>query len=172
MYDNNFSISVSLDGPQEEHDRNRVTVNGSPTFEKVIKNIYLADKILKEYNKNNIDKDDNANALLVLTTFDNLTDIEKVEDFFSKNKILDDKIIRISKVKDINTAYYTKQNSNRYVVDKLKKLQNTYLDSVDKDFKPIQFLNRLFKSITRDAEFDIAYQEEALKENKTLLHMI
>lgn len=39
MADNNFSVRVSLDGDEENHDAHRVTGQGKPTYQKIIENI-------------------------------------------------------------------------------------------------------------------------------------
>ena len=48
---NNFGLSISLDGPREEHNRNRILKNGEKTYDVVYQNIQkscsdIADKIL------------------------------------------------------------------------------------------------------------------------------
>lgn len=48
----NVSLMVSLDGPQEINDRNRVFINGRGTFQSVMKQISLAKKLEPKYAKN------------------------------------------------------------------------------------------------------------------------
>ena len=48
--DNNYLIGLSLDGPRELHDANRVDKGGGPTFDKVMKVLRLLQKHGVEYN--------------------------------------------------------------------------------------------------------------------------
>ena len=49
--DNDFNISVSLDGPEEIHDRYRVLKNGLGTFEIIMNNLKRIYKFNSEYFK-------------------------------------------------------------------------------------------------------------------------
>jgi len=52
LVQNRVMVRVSLDGPQEVHDKNRVDVRGRPTFDRVIKNLKrLRDYDLDYYHK-------------------------------------------------------------------------------------------------------------------------
>lgn len=49
---NKFSLTVSLNGPQEMHDRYRIFCNGNPTFEAVVKNLKkIRDRDEEYYNQ-------------------------------------------------------------------------------------------------------------------------
>lgn len=48
--DNHFLVGVSIDGPQEFHDRYRLTVTGQPTFHQVMKGIELLNHYGVEWN--------------------------------------------------------------------------------------------------------------------------
>lgn len=50
LHDNNFLVGISLDGPKEIHDLNRVDVNNSGTYNEVMKTIDLFNKYKVEYN--------------------------------------------------------------------------------------------------------------------------
>ena len=71
LVENNVAISVSLDGPKEEHDRLRVTVNGRGTFDKVYENLTSL-----------VERHPDYNAGLVLSCYDCGTDLESVVEFF------------------------------------------------------------------------------------------
>lgn len=49
-----FNLAISLDGPQEMQDRNRVFINGGGTFDTVMKNIQLIKSIDFEYYKRKV----------------------------------------------------------------------------------------------------------------------
>ncbi len=48
--ENNYLIGLSIDGPRELHDANRVDKGGGPTFDKVMKGLRLLQKHSVEYN--------------------------------------------------------------------------------------------------------------------------
>jgi uncharacterized protein len=50
LHDNNFLVGLSLDGPQDVHDRYRVDAKGRGTHEKVVQTSELFDKYKVEYN--------------------------------------------------------------------------------------------------------------------------
>jgi uncharacterized protein len=50
LHDNNFLVGLSLDGPQELHDKYRVDAGGNETHEKIIRTSALFDKHRVEYN--------------------------------------------------------------------------------------------------------------------------
>ena len=69
-----FSIAVSLDGPEEEHDRNRVYANGKGTFKDIMKNVsYVMEK---DYKK-----------IFSLAIFDWKSDLFKLQKFFDKEDL-------------------------------------------------------------------------------------
>jgi His-Xaa-Ser system radical SAM maturase HxsB len=51
LIDNGVNLCTSLDGPKRVHDKNRKTLDGSSSYDKVI---YWIDRIKKEYRKRNI----------------------------------------------------------------------------------------------------------------------
>ncbi|MGB9830481.1 MAG: hypothetical protein ACPLSP_00265, partial [Fervidicoccus fontis] len=54
---NSFTVNISLDGPQEEHNRNRIYSNGEGTFRMIMENIEkMRERIMKlGLNKESID---------------------------------------------------------------------------------------------------------------------
>jgi len=52
LIENKFSLTVSLNGPQQVHDRYRISLNGGPTFEAIIQNLRkIRDKDEEYYNQ-------------------------------------------------------------------------------------------------------------------------
>ncbi|MDD3383695.1 MAG: radical SAM protein [Bacilli bacterium] len=54
LYNNNFHLLVSLDGPQWIHDAGRITINNSGTYEKIFNNLMMIKNKYPVYFKNNI----------------------------------------------------------------------------------------------------------------------
>lgn len=52
LQDHNFNLFISLDGPKEINDKNRVFADGRGTFDSVMKKIELINKITPDYFKN------------------------------------------------------------------------------------------------------------------------
>jgi uncharacterized protein len=50
LHDNNFLVGLSLDGPKEVHNLNRVDSKADGSFNKVMRTVYLFDKYKVEYN--------------------------------------------------------------------------------------------------------------------------
>ena len=162
MYDNNFTVNISMDGSKEEHDRNRVDINGNPTFERVYNNILLANRIISENHYQELTNNGKTPFLSILNTFDNLTNIHDVERFFLSNSELDKKISRISKVKSIHTNYYSKQKSNNDIKKRLIEMQDKYLNDILENNDISRYSELLVKSVVRPVEFNIAYKKENL----------
>lgn len=75
IVENDFLVAISLDGPQEEHDKNRISKGGEGSFGVVWNNI----KRLKEYNEKYFET--NVIFELTLSTNHNLT---RVDTFFNE----------------------------------------------------------------------------------------
>ena len=52
--ENNVEITISLDGPQDIHDKNRIFPNGVGSFNTVIKNIESIKRLHHDFFENNI----------------------------------------------------------------------------------------------------------------------
>ena len=72
---NNFLVSISIDGPKIEHDRNRVKENGLGTFDIVFRNI-----------KTFWGRYPNYEPLSFLVTYDLKTDLSRLRVFFDSHK--------------------------------------------------------------------------------------
>lgn len=128
---NNFLVSFSLDGDKFNHNRNRVSINGLNTHDRIIKNIIKYNDKLKYYKRDTL--------INITCCFDNYTDMEKVTSFFEKlrNKVENLNII-YNKIYEIDTTYYSfckdRYKNNIYNID-----ENTYINSVkilfDKHYK-------------------------------------
>lgn len=73
LSENNFLVGISLDGPKELHDLNRIDIYGSGTYNKVMKAICLFNKYKVEYN------------VLFVVTGASAKHANKIYKFFKKN---------------------------------------------------------------------------------------
>jgi uncharacterized protein len=127
---NNFHILISLDGPKEIHDKNRIYPNGSGSFNKVVQNLAEIKRKNLYYYKNNI--------RFSMVWARNLS-ILKIYQFVINNELIDDSKIRLSIVKE--NEYYDKYPLNRdlekkefNVVEKIalkKYLKNEKLNYIE-----------------------------------------
>lgn len=94
LINNEFLITVSLDGDQKEHNRKRITQTGETTFNKVFSNVkYILDK---KYEK-----------IYVSPVFDYKTHFLNCHEFFKK------KLIKVISLSEVDTQY-TKKYYNQF----------------------------------------------------------
>lgn len=134
---NNFHLSISIDGYQENHDRNRITTSGDPTYHVVIENI---DKYLIDYENWNI-----------FMCFDTLTDFDKLLNkkclFGKGDNYFFNKIAKITPISNVNTNYYeqfTKKDFDLFK-RKLNKYKKIYINQSIKNENTDPILKILFE---------------------------
>lgn len=89
---NNFSIIISLDGNKENHDRNRVKIDGSGSFEDVMENIKTFKNKYPNYDK-----------FAISACYDFKTNLFELEKFFDKENLF---IAKLAQIESTNTNYY------------------------------------------------------------------
>lgn len=125
-------LVFSLDGPAEEHNRNRIMQNGKGTFNIVFRNI-------KKYH------DKSKKFVFVNSVYDYKSNLKEIIKFFSENKYLVN--LSASLVNPYDTLYYEQFTQNDYIrykkmVDDLKKEFFNYLHQTKiKDDTYISLLN-------------------------------
>jgi uncharacterized protein len=132
LSENDFSVTVSLDGDERNHNRNRIDQNGFYTFEKVYTNV----KKFWSRNKNL--------KLSISACYDFSSSLTTLNDFFDKE---DYPILRLSMVNPDNTSYYdrfSQEEINRFN-EEIQRLNNIFFDQIKKqNFKLNSFLGYLF----------------------------
>lgn len=83
LVENEFYLSISLDGSQKEHDVNRKFKNGKGSFETIINNIKRIRDRYPEYEKN----------MSIMTTVNPHMDLGCVVDYFNTEELMKDKHI-------------------------------------------------------------------------------
>lgn len=154
LLSNNFTIAVSLDGPQQEHDRNRVFKNGRPTFNIIIDNL---NKLIER----NSMLDKSGAPFTILITYDNNTSLLDIEYYFEQNKHIDSQIARIAKVHEKDTVYYKGQPTKLKLQQQMNILANKYFNILKNNEKPSHFLhillNTAFTNLYFNEEFKVDY---------------
>ncbi len=114
----NFIISVSLDGPEDEHDKLRVYRNGTGTFRDVMEGIHLIMESGYEY-------------IYVLPVFDWKSDLFKRETFFKTVDVPE--VLKVALVNNSGGSKYfdqfTKDDYFAYL-DQLERARLYYFDDV------------------------------------------
>lgn len=111
---NNFLITVSIDGSKKVHDSRRITINGNPSWDKIIANLELIYLRYNDFYKNNI----MFNS--VLSSTDEISDANLE---MGQNKLFKNNIVRFS---------FTLQNSisnTKYILSALNNDIENIIDS-------------------------------------------
>lgn len=139
LVDNNFIISVSIDGDKEINDKNRVFPNNVGSFDIVFNNIKKIQSEIKKQDKEML------LPVATLTCYEDDTDMVKLNNFFCEELDTLGKMAgRASKVKDIGSP--TKGNTHN---DSMNQIFNKYIKHIlntdnDKNKDDQFFLERVF----------------------------
>ena len=121
LSENEIGLAISIDGPQKEHDRLRVKIDGSGSFEQIASNIKKLSEAYPYYFRTRV------NAVCV---FDPKTDIEKVEEFYEELEKTYNipRAIFVNKVSDNETNYYDQfsDTDNQKYDDRIKNLMRKF----------------------------------------------
>lgn len=125
LKENNVGISVSLDGPKEEHDRLRIRPDGSGSYDNVIKNINYIKEMYPKYFKENVS---------IISVYDTCTDIEKTNNFFYEGQKSGKlpKTFAVNSVANKDTVYYERFTDENYKVfnNKYNNLTKDFINSI------------------------------------------
>lgn len=126
---NEVVVWVSLDGPMEQHDRNRVTSSGKGTFNRVISNI---EKLWERY--------PDYYLLGFLVTYDWAADLRDVAKFFRSHRKFKEALFMFSPVAGHFTDYYKRFSDterNRYF-SQLNELKQELYRREERDNDPFE----------------------------------
>lgn len=159
LLDHHFAISVSLDGDKEDHDRNRVTVGGKPTFDVVFNNLVLLDEMYREKSAHS----DEVYHYSLLITYDNVTDLSRLNNFFIEHINLDSQIARVTRVKDLNSDYYNsyEQNDN-CVIEKQQSARNEFINLIKANQPITNFIRKYVQGLIFEPSVNINYAHNPL----------
>jgi len=129
---NDFDISISLDGPKTEHDRNRVLPNGRGTFDLVMRGISNLKKAQKKYGS--------KKEYFALVTYDPRSNLFRVSQFFEKDSPI--RPIFINPVRPVGTSYYSQFTMEDYLHHE-KMLRELFKKFLENNNPPL-FLDILF----------------------------
>lgn len=146
---NDFRVTFSLDGDSENHNRNRVYVNGKATHARIMKAISQYISV-----KKNIP---NSKSILSFNCcYDNYTSPNKLLNFFTNNRILTDAefLLFFAQIIPFSTSYYEKcaewmAQSNSYNNEdtwqtEIHLLENDFLSKCKDDVPISPYIKSLF----------------------------
>lgn len=119
LMQNDFMISISLDGPEEEHNRLRVYSDGSGTFKDIMKNISVI-------------MDKNYDKIFAIPVFDWKSDLFKIEEFFNRKDV--PHVLTVSNVDDATkTKYYEQFTEKDYqnFMEQFKLARKYYFNNIE-----------------------------------------
>jgi uncharacterized protein len=138
--DHDVSLMVSLDGPKEINDKNRVFANGGGTFDTVIKHIELIKQVTPEYFKN----------LLISMVLDPVNDFDCVNNIWLHGSELDGLVIQPSGIDhefDDQKNIYSEDYCWKYEYQRFLAILAYFKRFSDKYVSPI-VKNPFFATIT------------------------
>lgn len=97
LIDNDFQLSVSLDGPQENHDAKRVFPDGRGSFDLVVDNLARIKARNEEYYNNGVGFE---------AVYSQDLNIRRVYDFYTQNDLVNRHRLQFSFVGEYDTCYY------------------------------------------------------------------
>ena len=116
LVENNFSILFSLDGDKENHDRNRVKIDNTGSFDTAFRNLQSFRDKYPSYKK-----------IGLSVSFDYDTDLQKVANFVQENDLF---VVVANMISTLETDYYNKfsaESINRFQ-KQLEKMRKRYFD--------------------------------------------
>lgn len=147
LIENSFLISVSIDGEKTLHDKNRITINGNPSWDTIMSNLQK----LHDYNPGFYKSNIQFNSVI-----DSLDNISFINEALSNNPLVANQEIRFSFKLQDNIAQNKKYNeftSNNY-----KKLLDVFYSNgfdknlVEKD-RLLNFVKKIaFRNIGKEAQ--------------------
>ena len=94
LIENNFLLTISIDGDKETHDKQRVTITGKGSFDQIINNLKKFRSYDEQYFKSNV---------LINCVISDVNDLKKINQFFIDNDFVEDSL-RFSPVLQNNIA--------------------------------------------------------------------
>ncbi len=155
--ENNFTILISIDGPQYSHDSKRQYPGGKGSFNDTWNNIKKLRNINKEYY---------LEKVFFSIVYSNDLPLFEVYRFFTENKIINKNSIRFGMVNPYNTSYYQKYpkhpdyqkdlNAVQMMIKQKLKRKGRLEYAIEKniaDLEILQLNNKSFSTLAGSCDF-------------------
>jgi len=145
LSDSGFNVNVSIDGPKEIHDKNRVFINGSGSFDSIMSSLRDIKRRNPEFFK----------KISFSTVIAPGSDFKCVDDFYSANEVIEDNFLFTTTVNEfgnIEEIQYDEKYFISYNIQRTKMLLYL-LGMVEKDqvsklvLREIAEINRFYKNL-------------------------
>ncbi|WP_238654651.1 radical SAM protein [Paenibacillus piscarius] len=139
MVENNFYISVSLNGYREEHDRLRVYIGNRGTYDDIIANLRYIKNNYSEYYQNNIS---------FINIYDTGTNLELLKEFYASDELFTNKLSKLSPVIDIGTDWYeqySKEEKDEFNIG-VSKIIKGFLSDIKEGCRSDEVSRSIFRS--------------------------
>ena len=104
LVENDFSLGISIDGPEQEHNVNRKFANGDGSFNAIMDNIRRVKERYPEYGQ----------AIMVLTTLNPFMELGCTLEFFSTEELFGDTQIMFNSMKESNLNQELSYSEDHY----------------------------------------------------------
>ena len=138
--ENGVNLTISLNGPKEIHDRERIFKNGSGTFDVIMQNLRTLYRLSSEYLHSHV-----TYAIVITPPFEILT----VRDFFNSFPYKTRNLLIITLPSPHDTTYYKNMPSTIWkdYQQQLENLKREFIEQIHKGMKPDWFTFSFFKGI-------------------------
>lgn len=121
LVDNDFDLTISLDGTKELHDSNRKFANGKGSFDIIMRNLkYLKEEYPEFYKK-----------IRFNTVASEKCDINCIDNFFTNNEVLEENMTTLSPINELYTSNNINYNDDYYISSKFE-LFKVFLAAIGK----------------------------------------
>jgi len=147
LISNNFSILVSLNGPEYINDMYRKDICEKGTFDKVMKNLNLIKVMDEAYYKSKV-----GFSIVITPPYD----IRSIVDFFVNSDLVENRVLLLSDIDREDTTFFDRFDNPKELEDKyykqLLELKEEYRDSIIKGVitPRVKFLSLFFEEKLRD----------------------
>lgn len=137
LVENDFDLTVSVNGDKKENDRLRIFENGTGSFNIIEKNLsYIYEQYPNYYNK----------KVYFSVVYDTGTDMSALENFFTQEKLFENKLSSFSEVVSSFTDWYDRYNKTekeKFITNR-DRLKQKFFAGIyaDEDVNP--FLRKMF----------------------------
>ena len=119
---NDVRLAISIDGPQQEHDRMRVVARNRGTFQRIAAGLRRLKQDHPDYWAANV---------VSVSVYDYGTDLDAVEKFFEENEDILPRTVFVIPVSPYNTSWYTRytESDRRSTTAAIDRLRQRYKDA-------------------------------------------
>lgn len=154
LVSNDFLITISLDGFKINHDRYRLTINGNPSWDKIMKNMEKLKTFSEKFYQEKV---------IINSVIGGIQDISKINNEFNNNELLQNKTTRFSFTIQENINETKKYNaSNQLNYEDIERL------FLDKSFDQNLFYKDRLLPLVKKIAFRVIGNDAQLGKKKCI----